>query len=336
MKKAFISGITGQDGSWLSSILALENYEIYGGVRDLKKIESWRLEYLNLKDKIEFVYFDLNDLDSIEKAIKEIKPDEFYNFAAKSSVADSFQDPILVMQNVGLSVTKILDSIFKFSKDTKFFQASSAEIYANQIGIVDENSCPMPNSPYGISKNYANEMVKMYRSVYGIFAVNGIFFSHESELRGENFFTKKVARHVSNLNKNNLSILEVGNIETKRDFGYAKEYMEAVLLSMRKEKSDDYIISTGVKTSLVEFISYSFKQVGFEIIWSGEKESLVGLDKNSNQILVKINKKFYRPSELCDFTSSNEKVKKNLNWKPEFDYKKISDLMIRFEKRFGT
>lgn len=331
MKKAFISGITGQDGAWLASILIAEGYQIYGGIRDLNQIQTWRLEYLSIKDKIKFIYFDLNDLNSIEELIKTIKPDEFYNLAAVSSVAFSFTNPILTLQNVGLSVAKILDCILKYSKNTKFFQASSAEIFANQTGIVDEESCPKPNSPYGVSKNYAHEMVKMYRDVYGVFAINGILFSHESEFRGESFFTKKVAVHISNLKKKKINdILEVGNIESKRDFGYAQEYMSAVVLAIRFNKAEDFIFSSGKKISLKDYIKHSYSHIGIDLIWKGEKENLVGID-SKEKVLVKINKSFYRPSELNDFIGSNEKAKKNLNWSPKLDYKKISEIMIDFE-----
>ncbi len=332
MKKAFISGITGQDGAWLASLLIHNGYKIYGGVRNPSKVETWRLDYLNILKKIEFVYFDLNNLTSIEESIKNIQPDEFYNFAAISAVSESFDNPILIMQNVGLSVTKILHSILLHSKETKFFQAGSAEIFANQTGNIYEDSCPKPNSPYGVSKNYAHEMVKMYREVYGIFAVNGIFFSHESELRGENFFTKKIAIHVSKIKKNKLkSILEVGNIESKRDFGYAKEYMTAVILSMSRNEADDYIICTGKKNSLKDYIKYSYSLIDIELIWEGVSENLIGLNNKNNEILIQINKKFYRPSELNDFTGSNEKAEKKINWSPKLDFKKISEIMLNFE-----
>lgn len=332
MSKAFISGIFGQDGAWLSKLLLDRGYEVYGGARNLNSSEKWRLQYLGIQDKIKYVHFDLLDHHSIETAILETKPNEFYNLAAQSSVLESFSNPLFTANSVAISVTKILQTIQKHSPNTKFFQASSAEIFGSYSGeTVNEETCLEPNNPYGISKAYAHWMVKNYRNTSNIFAVNGILFSHESELRGDSFFSKKVTKNIAHWKKGQGNILEVGNIENYRDFGFANEYVEGIFLSLQCETSEDYIFSTGKKIFMRDFIEHSFDYISRPIVWDGQFENLKAYDSKTNELLVKINPDFFRPSELSSFIGNNAKAKSKLGWEPKIDYKQIAEIMIDFE-----
>jgi GDPmannose 4,6-dehydratase len=332
MKLAFISGITGQDGALLSKLLIDNNYKVVGGRRDHDPDKLWRLDYLGIKNQIEYADFSLLDENSISDSIQKYSPDEFYNLAAQSSVAESFKSPVETSLNVGISVTKILESIKEFSPKTKFFQACSAEIFGDFSGeTVNEDTSIQPNNPYGVSKSYAYWMVHTYRKCFGIYAVNGILFSHESEFRGSEFFTKKIIKHVTNLKFGKQEVLEVGNIENYRDWSYAGDFVLGMYLSMQNQKPDDYIFSSGVKVKVKDFIHHSFELIGIELIWKGSGVDLQAFDSKTGDLRVKINTKFFRPTEISSFSGDSTKAKKILNWTAKYNYKEIAKKMLEFE-----
>lgn len=329
MKKVFISGITGQDGAWLAKLLLGKGYQVYGGVRNIQKILNWRLHYTNTLNSIQFINFDLTNSESIENCIKEIKPDEFYNLAAQSSVAESFISPLETSIIDGLSVLHILESIKKYSPHTKFFQASSSEIFGNsKITPQTEDTPIQPANPYAVAKSYAHWMNQNYRNTFGLFCVNGILFGHESELRSEDFLTRKVSLHVANWYKGNKSVLEVGNVETEKDWGYAQEYVEGMYLSLQEKTPEDYIFATGKKTKVRSFIESSFGVIHISLKWEGEAEDLKAYDSKTGELLVQINPKFYRPIEIKSAFGNPSKAKEKLNWSPSIDSNKISEIMV--------
>ena len=329
MKKVFISGISGQDGAWLAKLLLGKGYKVYGGVRNIHKFVNWRLQYTETLNSIHFINFDLSDSISIENCIKEIMPDEFYNLAAQSSVAESFISPIETSQVDGLSVLHILEAIKKFSPHTKFFQASSSEIFGNPLISPQTEDTPIqPVNPYAVAKSYAHWMNLNYRNTFGLFCVNGILFGHESELRSEEFLTRKVSLHVANWFKGNKSVLEVGNIDSEKDWGYAQEYVEGMYLSLQANSPEDYIFATGQKTKVRNFIDASFGVINISLKWEGEAEEAKAYDSKTGELLVQINPKFYRPIEIKSACGNPAKAKDKLNWSPSIDYKKISEIMV--------
>jgi GDPmannose 4,6-dehydratase len=330
MKKVFISGISGQDGAWLAKLLIEKGYTVYGGVRYKTKIIDWRLKFLGILESIHFINFNLIDPKSIEESIHNIQPDEFYNLAAQSSVAQSYNSPIETSLIDGLGVLYILEAIKKFSPHTKFFQASSSEIFGNAKEFPQTEETPLrPANPYAVAKSYAHWMVINYRNSYGLFCVNGILFGHESELRSEDFFSRKVSLHVANWHLGKRKILEVGNLNTEKDWGYAKEYVLGMYLSLQSEKPDDYIFATGTKTRIRNFIEHSFRVIDINLSWSGEDKDLEAHDTKTGELLVKINPEFYRVAEINSAYGNKTKAKNNLNWSPLLDYKKISEIMVR-------
>jgi GDPmannose 4,6-dehydratase len=330
MKKVFISGISGQDGAWLAKLLLTKGYTVYGGVRDTNNFVNWRLNSIGILGAIQFVKFNLADASSIERCIQEIRPDEFYNLAAQSSVVESFNSPLDTSLVDGLSVLHILEAIKKFSPHTKFFQASSSEIFGNSKESPQTEDTPLlPANPYAVAKSYAHWMNINYRNAFGLFCVNGILFGHESEFRSENFFSRKVSLHVANWFLGNRTVLEVGNLEAEKDWGYAKEFVEGMYLSLQAEKPDDYIFATGTKTKVRNFIQNAYSIINITLTWEGEAENLKAYDDKTGELLVSINPKFYRPVEIKSACGNPARAKEKLNWSPSLDYRKISEIMVR-------
>ncbi len=330
MKKVFISGISGQDGAWLAKLLIQKGYKVYGGVRDKNKFLRWRLEYLNIIDSIHLMNFDLENAKSVETCIQEIQPDEFYNLAAQSSVAASYNSPVETSLVDGISVLYILEAIKKFSPHTKLFQASSSEIFGNSNETMQNENTPIkPANPYGVAKSYAHWMTVNYRESYGLYSVSGILYSHESELRSEDFFSRKVTVHVANWHHGNKKILEVGNLDIEKDWGYAREFVDGMYLSLQSEKPEDYIFATGTKTKIKNFIEHSYGVINVNLTWQGENENLKAYDEKTGELVLLINPNFYRPTEIKSSYGDPTKAKTKLNWNTNLDYKKICEIMVQ-------
>jgi len=315
MKIAIITGITGQDGAYLSRLLLEKDYKVIGLLRNKNSVNLDKLNYLNITDKITFKNCDLTNLGEIINIINQYKPNEIYNLASQSSVGISFNNPIETLNFNILSTANILEAIKILDKSIKFYQASSSEMFGKTNNLpFTEDSIFYPVSPYGISKASAHWITVNYRESFGLFTTSGILFNHESVLRGNNFIIKKIIRTAFDISNNKKEILEVGNIDIKRDFGYAPKYVEAMYLMMQHNKPDDYIISSGVSLSIREIVYYIFDKLN--------------IDRNK----IIINKDFFRPNEIEDIYGNSKKAKKVLEWNYDISFFEVLDILIEEEK----
>ena len=317
MKKALISGITGQDGAYLASLLLDKGYEIYGTYRRLSTPNFWRLEYLGIFDRVNLIPADLSDAGSIVEALKISEPDEVYHLAAQSFVEASFETPVASGDVTGLSVARILEAIRQNRQDVKFYFAATSEMFgktgqSNVERPLNENDIFCPMSPYAAAKVYAYWITRIYREGYGIFAVNGILFNHESPLRGLEFVTRKVANEVAKISLGLSKELRLGNLDAKRDWGYAGDYVEAMWLMLQQNKPDDYVIATGIARSVHEFV----------------KEVFNYLDMNYLDNYIEIDEKYYRPSEVDILQGDASRAKKILGWEPKVSFKELIWMMV--------
>ncbi|MFC1700633.1 GDP-mannose 4,6-dehydratase [Patescibacteria group bacterium] len=301
MKKvALITGITGQDGAYLSRFLLEKGYKVFGGYRRISSPNFWRLDYLGIRDKIELVPFDLLDEYSIISSLKKSKPDEIYNLAAQTFVAFSFHEPLITHQITGLSVAKFLDIVRLLSPKSKFYQASTSEMFGGINRTSQNEQTPFyPKSPYGVAKLFAHWSTINYRESYGLFACCGILFNHESELRGLEFVTRKITSTVAQIKLGLAKELKLGNLDAKRDWGYAPDYCEAMWMILQQKNPEEFVIATGESKTVREFVKKSF--------------AFVDLDYRD---YVKIDKKFFRPSDVKILRGDYSKAKKKLSWNP--------------------
>ncbi len=338
-KKALIFGITGQDGYYLSKFLLSKNYEVHGVKRKASTVYSYRTDELYekffLKKKPTFFlhYGDVTDSISILNLIKKIKPDEIYNLAAQSHVQVSFEIPDYSSNVDALGTLRILEVIKNLNRSIKFYQASSSEMFGNVKSPQNEKTLFAPNSPYSISKLYSYWITRSYRDAYKIFATNGILFNHESPLRGETFVTKKITQYVAKekLKKNNNQLLYLGNLDAKRDWGHAKDYVKAMWLMMQNKVPDDFVVATGKSTSVRKFVEISFNLIGVKIKWQGKGLKEVGLNKKTGKKLIKIDKRLFRPNEVHFLKGNSQKARRVLKWKPLIKLDQLIKEMINFD-----
>ncbi|MDP4008218.1 MAG: GDP-mannose 4,6-dehydratase [Candidatus Peregrinibacteria bacterium] len=329
-KKAFITGITGQDGPFLAKLLLEKGYEVYGGVRRASTPNMRNLEFLGIDKDVKLIEIDLIEYSNLYKIITTIKPDEFYNLAAQSFVGSSFELPILTTNINSLGVAYILDIIKTFSPQTKFYQASTSEMFGKIKEPMQNEETPFyPRSPYGVSKVYAHWLTVNYRESYGLFATSGILFNHESELRGPQFVTRKITRHVANVSNGSTEILELGNLNASRDWGYAKEYVEGMYLMLQADKPDTFVLATGKTTSVRDFVESAYKVIGIDIRWDGAALKEKGYDKKSDKLLIQVNPEFYRPAEVDVLLGNASKAKNILGWEPKIGVIELADIMVK-------
>ena len=312
MKKALITGVTGQDGAYLSKLLLSKGYKVFGTFRRVSTPNFWRLQNLGIFNKISLIPADLLDMGSLLEALTVSEPDEVYNLAAASYVATSFEEAVGNAEITGLAVTKFLEAIRHQDSDIKFYQASSSEMYGNNdFELQDEKTPFLPSSPYAAAKLYAHSISNIYRQSYDIFTCSGILFNHESPLRGMEFVSRKITNAVAEISLGLKKELVLGNLEAKRDWGFAGEYMEAIHRMMQQNKPDDYVIATGISHSVTDFVKEAF--------------DLVGLNWKK---YVKTDKKFYRPFEVKYLKGNPKKSTKQLKWKPKVTFKKLVKMML--------
>ena len=319
MKKALITGITGQDGSYLAEFLLEKGYEVHGIVRRVSVPTTGRIEHLLKNNSIKIHEGDLSDSISILRIVKEVEPDEIYNLAAQSHVQVSFDAAEYTGDIDALGVLRILEAVrtLGLTKKTKVYQASTSELYGKVEACPQNEETPFhPYSPYAIAKQYGYWMIKEYREAYGMFACNGILFNHESERRGENFVTRKITLAVAKIANGLQDHLELGNLDSLRDWGYAKDYVECMWLMLQHNKPDDYVIATGVQHTVREFVEYAFKNVGIALEWKGKGIDEKGYDKKTRKMLVCVNKQWYRPTDVVNLWGDPSKAKKVLGWNP--------------------
>jgi len=313
MKKALITGITGQDGSYLAKFLLNKGYKVYGTYRRLSTPNFWRLQYLGIFDEIELLPVDLLDSFSILESIKTSTPDEIYNLAAQSFVGASFEQPLASAEITGLGVVKFLEVIRNIAPNVKFYQASTSEMFGDNIYTEQSEETPfIPSSPYAAAKLYAHSMVKIYRKGYWIFACNGILFNHESPIRGLEFVTRKITNAVAKISLGLESSIELGNLDAKRDWGYAPEYIEAMWLILQQDKADDYVIATNETHTIKEFLEVAFNSVGLD--WRKH---------------VKIDERFMRPIDVRFLKGNYQKSQTILGWEPKTKFIELVEIMLR-------
>ncbi|MEK9149302.1 MAG: GDP-mannose 4,6-dehydratase [Candidatus Desantisbacteria bacterium] len=316
MKKALITGITGQDGSYLAEFLLDKSYEVYGIIRRSSSFNTGRIEHIYQDPhekgvRLHLVYGDMNDASSLNKIIRTIKPDEIYNLGAQSHVKVSFEIPEYTGEIVALGTTRLLEAIREAGIFPKFYQASSSELFGNAPPPQNENTPFYPRSPYAAAKAYAFYMVKNYREAYGLFACNGILFNHESPRRGETFVTRKITKACARIKLGKQDRLYLGNLEAKRDWGYAPEFCEAMWLILQQKEPDDYVIATGETHSVQEFVEEAFSYLGLN--W---------------QDYVQIDPQYFRPTEVDLLIGDTSKAKKRLGWQPKVTFKELVKIMV--------
>ena len=331
-KTALITGITGQDGSYLAKFLLDKNYTVYGTVRRGASEKFSRLEFLEIKDKVKFIDFDLLELSNIQQVVKAINPDEIYNLAAQSFVPTSFSLPILTSDINALGVVRLLDTILNVNKNIRFYQASTSEMFG-KVQEVPQNELTRfyPRSPYGVSKLFSHYMTINYRESYDLFACSGILFNHESPLRGNEFVTKKIVSSLAKIKQGKEECLYLGNIEAQRDWGHAKDYVEAMWLMLNSDVPEDYVVSSGKTTSVREFIEKTLDRLGFEYEWTGEGINNTLIDKRENKEIIKIDKRLYRPAEVDLLIGDSSKIIDKLKWSPNYNLNTLIDDMVDFE-----
>ena len=341
MKKkiALIFGVTGQDGAYLTRFLLSKNYIVHGVKRRSSSLNTSRIDDIYqepFESKKTFIlhYGDITDSNSVSKIIHEIMPDEIYNLAAQSHVAVSFLIPEYTSNVTAIGTLRILETIKNLIKikKIKYYQAGSSELFGFSIGKKQNEKTPFyPKSPYAVSKLFAHWTAKNYREAYNIFACNGILFNHESPKRGETFVTRKIIRALCKIKNNKQKVLYIGNLDAKRDWGHAKDYVRAMWLMMQKNKPDDYVISTGKQYSVKNFIDISSKKIGLKIKWKKKGKYQEAINLLNNKIIVKQSLKYFRVSEVDSLLGDSTKAKKKLNWKPKHDLNSLIDEMIREE-----
>lgn len=338
MKKALITGVNGQDGGHLARLLYDKGYEVYGVIRG--QIESSHPRHQAVQKEMPFlniILADLLDLSSLTRAMQEIKPDEVYNLAAISHVGYSFKDPILTADVTGKGALNVLEAIrlSGLAKTTRFYQASTSEMfggleYNRPDKGYDEDAIFHPRSPYGVAKLYAHWITRNYRESYGMYAVSGILFNHEGERRGPEFVTRKISQAAARISLGKQELLELGNMDAKRDWGYAGDYVEGMwrILQQDTNSPKDYVLATGETHTVREFVELAFDEVGIEIEWQGKGENEQGVDKKTGKVIVRINPEFYRPAEVDLLLGDPARAEKELGWKRKVGFPGLVKLMV--------
>ena len=333
MKTAVITGITGQDAAYLAELLLEKGYKVYGTYRRTSSVNFWRIEELGIQNhpNLELVEYDLTDLSSSIRLLQTAKPDEVYNLAAQSFVGVSFDQPLTTAEITGIGPVNLLEAIRIVNPKIRFYQASTSEMFGKVQAIPQCESTPFyPRSPYGVAKLYAHWMVINYRESYDIFGCSGILFNHESPLRGREFVTRKITDSVAKIK---LDVLELGNMDAKRDWGFAKDYVEGMWRMLQADKPDTYVLATNRTETVRDFVTMAFKAAQIELEWSGSAENEIAKDKATGKVVVKVNPKYYRPAEVDLLIGNPEKAQKELGWQPKTTLEELCQMMVEADLR---
>jgi GDPmannose 4,6-dehydratase len=334
-KRAFITGVTGQDGSYLAELLLNKGYEVHGMVRRSSSFNRQRIDHLFKDTHSEDVHFflhygDMSDSSNMNRLLEKINPHEIYNLAAQSHVAVSFEVPEYTADVDASGTLRILDAIKETGIKPRFYQASTSELFGKVQEVPQNEKTPFyPRSPYSVAKLYAYWIVVNYRESFDLHASNGILFNHESPRRGENFVTRKITMAAAAIKEGKKDCLYLGNLNAKRDWGYAPDYVEAMWRILQQEKPDDYVIATGQTHTVREFTEKAFGHLGITLKWSGKNDKETGVDKKSGKILVRVDPKYYRPAEVELLIGDPSKARKKLGWKPVVTFEKLVELMVK-------
>jgi len=335
MKNAIITGINGQDGAYLAQHLLNDGYHVIGCDRRRVDSDKWRLKHLGIHNEVELRYMDLLDEGSIIRTIRNHKPDELYNLAAQSFVGVSFDQPQLTTQVDAIGVLRLLEALRNYKPDCKFYQASTSEMFGKVRESPQNEMTPLnPRSPYGVAKVYGHFITKNYRESFDMYACSGILFNHESPLRGNEFVTKKITQTIAKIKYGLTDKLILGNIDSKRDWGYAKDYTYGMLLMLQQAQPDDYVLATGVTHSVRKFTEDAFKYIDEQIVWEGQGVDEIGRSKATGKVLVEISEEFYRPAEVDLLLGDATKAKTNLDWESTTTLEELTQLMMEYDLEY--
>ncbi|PHS21660.1 MAG: GDP-mannose 4,6-dehydratase [Robiginitomaculum sp.] len=333
-KTAFITGIAGQDGAYLAKLLLDKGYRVIGGARRSSHIVTWRLEELGALADTEIVDLELGEMLNIYRILEKYQPDELYNLGAQSFVAASFEQPLYTADIDAMAVTRLLEAIRTVSPQTRYYQASTSEMFGKVVETPQTENTPFyPRSPYGVAKLYGHWMTINYREAYGLHTSSGILFNHESPVRGENFVTRKISLHLSQIKHGMRDVLELGNLDARRDWGFAGDYVEGMWRMVQAEKPDDYVLATGEAHSIREFIKYTAQALGMAIEWRGKGPDEIGIDVKTNKTIIQINPKYYRPAEVEHLIGVAEKAREKLGWTPSTNFRELVEMMTIADER---
>jgi len=336
MKKAIVTGITGQDAAYLAELLLEKGYEVYGTYRRTSSVNFWRIEELGIQDNehLHLVEYDLTDQANSVHMVAKIQPDEIYNLAAQSFVGVSFDQPLATAHITGLGCVHLLEAIRIVNPKIKFYQASTSEMFGDVQEIPQKETTPFwPRSPYGAAKMYAHWMVVNYRESYDMFACSGILFNHESPLRGLEFVTRKITDAVAKIKLGKLDTLELGNMDAKRDWGFAKDYIEGMYLMLQADKPDTFVLATNRTETVRDFVTMAFKAADIELEFKGKSEDEIAINKATGETVVRVNPKFYRPAEVDLLIGNPAKAKEVLGWEPKTTLEELCDMMVKADMR---
>lgn len=335
-KTALITGISGQDGAYLAKFLLDKNYKVIGTDRRSARSVNWRLRRLGIANKIIHEEMELGEIYEIQRVFSKYKLNEVYNLAAQSFVGTSFSSPLNTANITGLGTLRILETIRSINPKIRFYQASSSEMFGDVLEKNQKETTPLnPQSPYAISKVFSHYLTQNYRKSYNLYATSGILFNHESPLRGEEFVTRKIIMGLVGILKNEINSFELGNIYAKRDWGYAKEYVEVMWKMLQMKKPDDYVISTGKTYSIKDFINKATKYLKMNVAWTGKGLNEKLINKDSNKSIIRINPKFFRPAEVNILIGDSKKAQKKLKWKPNTNLDQLIKIMIDDELKYS-
>ena len=335
-KIAIITGITGQDGAYLAELLLDKGYTVYGTYRRTSSVNFWRIEELGIKSNssLHLVEYDLTDLSSSIRLLQESKATEVYNLAAQSFVGVSFDQPLTTAEITGIGPVNLLEAIRIVNPKIRFYQASTSEMFGKVQAIPQKEDTPFyPRSPYGVAKLYAHWMTINYRESYNIFASSGILFNHESPLRGQEFVTRKITDSVAKIKLGKLDVLELGNMDAKRDWGFAKEYVEGMWRMLQADEPDTFVLATNRTETVRDFVSMAFKAAGVELRFEGKDDQEVAIDVATNKVVVKVNPKFYRPAEVELLIGNPQRAKDILGWEPKTTLEELCAMMVEEDLR---
>ena len=335
-KKAFLTGITGQDGSYLAEFLIDKGYEVHAILRRSSVFTTSRIDHLLENPSLKTYHGDLTDSSNLHRLIASINPTEIYNLGAQSHVGVSFEVPEYTAEVSGIGTARLLDAIRDSKVNCKFYQASTSELFGGIPGTEpqSEETAFYPKSPYGAAKLYAYWLTVNYRESYNMFACNGILFNHESPRRGATFVTKKITKAVANIYKGNQDFLKLGNLDAKRDWGHAKDYVEAMWLMLQQDTPKDYVIATGETFTVRDFVDLAFKEVDIEILWEGEGINEIGIDKSSGKQLVFVDSNYFRPAEVEVLLGDPSLAEKDLGWKRKISFKDLVSEMVNSDLKY--
>ncbi len=336
MKTAIITGMTGQDGAYLAELLLHKGYAVYGTYRRTSSVNFWRIEELGIQNhpNLHLVEYDLTDLGASIALVQKVQPDEIYNLAAQSFVGVSFDQPTTTAQITGLGAVNLLEAIRLVNRKIRFYQASTSEMFGKVQAIPQTESTPFyPRSPYGVAKLYAHWMTINYRESYDIFGSSGILFNHESPLRGREFVTRKITDAVAKIKLGQLDCMELGNLDAKRDWGYAKEYVEGMWRMLQAKQPDTFVLATNRTETVRDFVRMAFRGAGIEVDFRGQAEGETAVDAATGKTVMRINPRFYRPAEVELLIGNPAKAKAKLGWAPSTTLEQLCQMMVEADLR---